>query len=95
MLMPKGARHPEAVAQWLNWVYDPVQAARIAAQVQYISPVDGVQEVLAADPATAKLARNPLMFPGDAMEGRLHVFGPLSETEEARWEERFARITDG
>jgi spermidine/putrescine transport system substrate-binding protein len=95
MLMPKGARHPEAVAQWLNWVYDPLQAARIAAQVQYISPVDGVQEVLAADPATAKLARNPLMFPGDAMEGRLHVFGPLSETEEARWEERFARITDG
>jgi len=95
MMMPRGARHLEAAAQWLNWVYDPVQAARIAAQVQYISPVVGVQEVLAADPTTANLARNPLMFPEGAMEQRLHVFGPLSETEEARWEERFARITEG
>ncbi|MEB3323806.1 MAG: spermidine/putrescine ABC transporter substrate-binding protein, partial [Cyanobacteriota bacterium] len=95
MLMPKGARHAEAVAQWLNWVYDPAQAARIAAQVQYISPVVGVQEVLAADPATANLARNSQMFPGEAMQRRLHVFGPLSESEEARWEERFARITEG
>lgn len=95
MLMPRGAHHADAVAQWLNWVYDPTQAARIAAQVQYISPVNGVQEVLAADPATAPLARNPLMFPEEGMAQRLHVFGPLSETEEARWEERFARITDG
>ena len=95
MLMPKGARHSEAVAQWLNFVYDPVQAARIAAQVQYISPVEGVQRVLAADPATAKLATNPLMFPDGAMEQRLHIFGPLSDGEEARWEERFARITEG
>ena len=95
MLMPRGARHPEAVAQWLNWVYDPAQAARIAAQVQYISPVVGVREVLAADSTTAKLATNPLMFPGDAMDQRLHVFGPLGEMEEARWEERFARITEG
>lgn len=94
MLMPRGARHPEAVAQWLNWVYDPVQAARIAAQVQYISPVQGVRQLLAADPATAKLASNPLMFPEGAMAQRLHIFGPLSDTEEARWEERFARITE-
>ena len=93
MLMPKGARHPQAVAQWLNWVYDPPQAARIAAAVQYISPVEGVREVLAADPATAKLANNPLMFPDAAMEQQLHIFGPLSEKEEASWEERFARIT--
>lgn len=94
MLMPKGARHPKAVAQWLNWVYDPPQAARIAAAVQYISPVAGVRPILAADPATAKLATNPLMFPDPAMEQRLHIFGPLNEADEARWEERFARITE-
>ena len=95
MVMPRGARHPGAVAQWLNWVYDPPQAARIAATVQYISPVEGVRPILAANPSTAPLAANPLMFPDAAMEQRLHVFGPLSEREEARWEERFARITEG
>lgn len=95
MLMPKGARHPQEVARWLNWVYEPVEAARIAAAVQYISPVEGVREVLAKDPATAPLANNPLMFPDAAMQKKLHVFGPLSDQEEARWEERFARITEG
>lgn len=95
MVMPRGARHRREVAQWLNWVYDPTEAARIAAAVQYISPVQGVQQVLAKNPATAALARNPLMFPDAAQQQRLHIFGPLSDADEARWEERFARITEG
>ena len=95
MVMPRGARHPAAVARWLDWVYDPVHAARIAAAVQYISPVEGVQAILAREPATAALARNPLMFPDTAMRARLKVFGPLSPADEARFDERFARISQG
>ena len=93
MVMPKGAPNREAVAAWLNWVYDPENAARIAASVQYISPVQGVQEILAADPANRALASNPQMFPDAAMQQRLRVFGPLSSEEEARFDERFARIS--
>lgn len=95
MVMPKGARNPGAVARWLNWVYDPVNAARIAATVQYISPVDGVQQILAAAPATRALASNLQMFPDAAMQARLRVFGPLSAEDEARFDERFARISEG
>ena len=95
MLMPKGARHRQEAAQWMNWVYEPVEAARIAAAVQYISPVQGVREILAKNPATAALAGNPLMFPDASTRQRLHIFGPLGEQEEARWEERFAQITEG
>ncbi|MEB3183956.1 MAG: spermidine/putrescine ABC transporter substrate-binding protein, partial [Cyanobacteriota bacterium] len=94
MLMPRGARHRREAARWLNWVYEPREAARIAAAVQYISPVEGVQPILAADPATRELASSPLMFPDAAERRRLKVFGPLSESEEARWEERFAAITE-
>lgn len=93
MVMPKGAAHRQAVATWLNWVYDPVNAARIAASVQYISPVQGVQAILAADPATRALAENPQMFPDATMRKRLRMFGPLSPEEEARFDERFARIS--
>ncbi|NQW38407.1 MAG: spermidine/putrescine ABC transporter substrate-binding protein [Cyanobacteria bacterium] len=95
MLMPKGAQHRREAAAWMNWVYEPVEAARIAAAVQYISPVVGVRQQLAKDPATAALAANELMFPDGAMQQRLHSFGALSESEEARWEERFASITEG
>lgn len=95
MVMPKGARHRQSVAQWLNWIYDPVNAARIAASVQYITPVQGVQKLLAADPATASLARNPQMFPDATLQARLKMFGPLSPEEERRFDERFASITQG
>ena len=97
MVMPKGARHPQEAAAWMNYVYDPEQAARIAAAVNYISPVQGVQEVLAKDPdpGPRSMATNPLMFPDGAMTARLKVFGPLDPKEEARFDERFAAITEG
>jgi len=95
MVMPKGAPHRQEAAAWMNFVYDPVHAARIAAAVNYISPVQGVQEVLAKDPATRAMAANPLMFPDAAMKARLKVFGPLDQKEEARFDERFAKITEG
>ena len=95
MVMPKGAPHRDAAAAWMNFVYDPVNAARIAATVNYISPVQGVAEILARDPATAAMARNPLMFPDAEMERRLTVFGPLSSEEESRFDARFAEITGG
>ena len=47
----------------MNYVYDPEVAAKIAAYVNYISPVKGAKEILAkTDP---KLANNPLIFPPD------------------------------
>jgi spermidine/putrescine transport system substrate-binding protein len=95
MVMPKGAPHRDAAAAWMNFVYDPVNAARIAAAVNYISPVRGVAEILARDPATAAMASNPLMFPDEAMERRLTKFGPLSPEEESRFDARFAEITGG
>ena len=59
------------------------------------SPHDGAITAtdLAADPATRALATNPQMFPDAAMQQRLRVFGPLSPEEEARFDERFARIS--
>ena len=92
MAVPRRARHPREVAEWMNFVYDPAQAARISAEVHYISPVQGVQQVLASQPATAAFAKDPLLFPDAALNNRLHVFGPLPSDEEARFEERFAAI---
>jgi spermidine/putrescine transport system substrate-binding protein len=92
MVRPRGARHRDAAAAWMNFVYDPRNAARIAQAVHYISPVQGVQELLAASPASARLSRQTLMFPDAALKARLRVFGPLGAREEARFDERFAAI---
>ena len=94
MLWVKGSENSDPVSEWINFVYDPVNAARITATVQYMSPVKGVRDELAKlGGDAAALAENPLMFPDDATVKRLQSWGSLSEEEEARFDERFAQIT--
>ena len=93
MVIPSGATNLESAARWMNYVYDPVNAARIVAYVGYNSPVEGVREELLKDPETAPLAESPLMFPDDETLSRLHVFAELDEDQEGQFEERFSAIT--
>ena len=71
MLIPTDGSAPTA-STYMNFVYDPKIAAKIAAYVNYVTPVKGAREELAkTDPATAK---NTLIFPTDAMLTKLHQF---------------------
>jgi len=71
MLIPAGGSVPTA-STYMNFVYDPVIAARIAAYVNYVTPVKGAQEELAkTDPDVAK---NPLIFPDDATLSQVNQF---------------------
>ncbi|NQV96828.1 MAG: spermidine/putrescine ABC transporter substrate-binding protein [Acidimicrobiaceae bacterium] len=91
MVVPKGAKNTDAVAKWMNFVYDPAQAAQLSAYVQYVSPVKGVQEELAKiDP---DLAANPLMFPDETTSARLRSWATLTEEVEAEFDAAFSRIT--
>ena len=45
MIIPVGAENPGAAYEFMNYVYEPENAAQIAAYVQYTTPVEGVQEV--------------------------------------------------
>jgi spermidine/putrescine transport system substrate-binding protein len=91
MVVPKGAQNVAAAAKWMNFVYDPAEAAKLAAWVQYVSPVEGVREELAKiDP---ELAESPLLFPDDATLGRTKTFASLSDDVEAEYEAAFSRIT--
>jgi spermidine/putrescine transport system substrate-binding protein len=90
MLIPKGAQNYENAHRWMDYFYDPVNAARVAAWVQFIPPVEGVKEELEAiDP---ELANNPLIIPDDETAARLFVFKRLDEDEEAQFDERFESI---
>ncbi len=94
MVIPAGASNTDAVAEWMDYVYDPANAARIAAYVQYISPVQGVQDELRKMGGDeAALAENQLMFPDASTLANLQSWGNLDEDEEALFDEEFARIT--
>lgn len=93
MVVPKGAKNVASAGDWMNFVYDPENAARITASVQFISPVVGVREALQrAGGESARLADNPVLFPDDATRRRLYFWAGTTTAEEAALQERFDRI---
>jgi spermidine/putrescine transport system substrate-binding protein len=90
MLMPKHAQHYYAAETWINYVYRPDVAARIAAYVNYVTPVVGAKEELAkSDP---KLAENQLIFPTDETLAKLHPYVNLNEDEERQMNEAMQAV---
>ena len=80
MMIPQKAKSPYGAETFMNYVYDPVVAAKIAAYVNYFCPVKGAQEVLQkTDP---KLAANPLIFPDAATLKLLHAYPSLGQDAE-------------
>ncbi len=92
MLIPKGAQNKYTAELMIDWVYDPKIAAEIAAYVQYVSPVKGTKEVLAASPDTAALSKDPLMFPDAATLANLHIFRAVTEAEEKTLNDDFTKV---
>jgi spermidine/putrescine transport system substrate-binding protein len=61
MVIPVGAPNVGAAYGWMEFVYQPQVAADLTKYITYVSPVDGVQDVIARqDP---QLARDSLVFP--------------------------------
>ena len=80
MVIPKGAPNGFAAADWMNFVYDPVQAAQLTYWVQYVSPVKGVRdELVKMGGDAAALADNPILFPTTRTRRASHVFADLPD----------------
>ena len=90
MLIPAGAEHKTNAEKLINFFYDPVVAARVAAYVQYISPVDGAaEELMKSDPA---LAENQLIFPSDELLKRAYSAMPFTSEQAAKYNEAWAKL---
>ncbi|MFD9910065.1 PotD/PotF family extracellular solute-binding protein [Streptomyces sp. NPDC059063] len=91
LLIPNKARHKRNAERLIDYYFEPEPAARLAAYINYVCPVDGVREELARiDP---KAARNPLILPDKDMAAKSHAFRSLTPKEETAYEEKFARLT--
>jgi spermidine/putrescine transport system substrate-binding protein len=108
MAIPKGAAHPNAALEMMNFVYDPEVAAQLAEYINYITPVPGAQEVVrqhaeeAADEGDQEtadylnaVADSPLVFPTEEMLSNLYSYRVLDEEEERQWNELFDEVVSG
>jgi spermidine/putrescine transport system substrate-binding protein len=75
----------------MDFVYDPKIAAQIAAWVNYVTPVKGAKEALAAD--DPELAESPLIFPSDEVLGNVKIFKTLTEEDETYFNDKFSAVT--
>lgn len=58
MVIPVGAPNTPAALGWMDFVYEPKVAAGLTEYITYISPVEGVKDLVAPE-----LANDPLVFP--------------------------------
>jgi spermidine/putrescine transport system substrate-binding protein len=91
MIIPAGAAHPYAAETTMNFVYEPKIAAKLAAYVNYLSPVAGAKEILLeTDPSIAK---NELIFPPESVSSKFRPYPALSPADERAMQEAMAKVT--
>ncbi len=90
MVLPITTQNSTGAEEWMNYVYDPANAARITAYVQYISPVEGSgEELLAIDPA---LAENELINPPPEVRDAAVAWRGLTDEEDQEFSAMYAAV---
>ena len=89
MVIPKGSPNGAQAARWIDFYYEPENAATIEAYVNYVCPVVGAKEAMVT--LDAEIAANPLIFPPDDWVARLHQFRATTAEEETAWSEAFTK----
>ena len=81
MMIPKGSANKANAEAFMNYYYDPVNAAELAAYIWYVSPVTGAKE--AVMDIAPELADSELIFPTEATLANAHIVKAFNEEEEA------------
>ncbi|WP_189491921.1 polyamine ABC transporter substrate-binding protein [Streptomyces antnestii] len=94
LMIPNLAAHKRNAERLVDYYYEPAVAAKLAAWVNYVCPVPAAREVLAdsKDKDTAALAEDPLIFPDDAMRGRLAIARDITSKERTEFSKRWNAI---
>jgi spermidine/putrescine transport system substrate-binding protein len=93
MIIPVGAPNPTAAEAFMNYVYEPKVQANIAAYVNYVTPVEGVQEVL--QKTEPEVAENDLIFPSSSFTKNCSPTPTLEGKEEKNVLKAFDEVLNG
>ncbi|MCZ7535764.1 MAG: spermidine/putrescine ABC transporter substrate-binding protein [Acidimicrobiia bacterium] len=93
-LIPSSSENVAAASKWIDFFYDPVNAAQLTMAIQFVSPVQGVaDELRKLGEEGVALADSPLVVPDDEALANLHIFSALDEETETAFDARFAEIS--
>jgi len=93
MEVPVGAPNPAAAEAFMNFVYDPEVQADIAEYVGYVTPVEGVQEII--EKRDPKLAKSELIFPTEEYTANCSFEPVLGGKQGREVTEAFEKVVTG
>ena len=89
MLVPNKAEHKANAEAAMDYYYDPMNAAKLAAWVNYVCPVQGAQDAMAK--VDKSLVDAPLIFPDDEFLSQTMAFMSLDEETARTYETDFSQ----
>jgi spermidine/putrescine transport system substrate-binding protein len=93
MLVPNKADHKSNAEELMNFYYDPVNAAQLAAWNYYFCPVSGAQQEIGQFDKSA--ANSDFIFLDDKTLEKGFLFMPLNDTQEQDYQTQFNAVTGG
>ena len=93
MIVPNLATHTDNAEKWIDYYYEPEVAAKLAAWVNYICPVEGAREAMEKiDPS---LVENKLIFPEASDLEDTFDFMPLDDQTSIAYERDWSNVIGG
>lgn len=93
LMIPIGSPHKKNAETLLNYYYDPKVAAKVAAWVNYVCPVQGAQDEMAKLPDVDKaLVASQMIFPTADYLKNVHMIRPLTQAEETEFTGNFQKV---
>ncbi len=93
MMVPNLATHQANAEAWIDFYYDPENAAKLASWVNYICPVEGAREAM--EKLDPELVENTLIFPDEKMLASTFDFMPLDDRQSIEYERDWTNVTAG
>lgn len=93
MVIPYTTQNQKAAEEWINYIYDRANYAKLVAFTRYVPVLsDMTDELNKIDP---ELAKNPLINPDPATLAKLKSWAPLTDEQLQEFSKIYADVTGG
>lgn len=93
MTIPYTSQNQKGAEEWINYIYDRANYAKLVAFVQYVPVLsDMTDEIAKIDPAVAS---NPLINPPEDMQKNLKSWAALTDEQTQEFNTLYAAVTGG
>ena len=93
MVIPYTTQNQKAAEEWINYIYDRANYAKLIAATRYVPVLSDMTDALnKIDP---ELSKNPLINPSKATLDKLKGWAPLTDEQTQNFTKAYAAVTGG